>query len=611
MSTFLRFVKRVRCSVVLLTSTVMALPISAEAFEPYPAEEWAAREQIETVLLSPDGKYLSLLVTDPGEGDTVIGVYETTNLKEPVHIQRAKPMNLQYYFWVSDTEILFGADQRVRRQVRGFNRGVFSAKTARVNIVEKTMKEFTEQGFRFEHVLPNKPGKVMLSLVEGSQGGGAQRASAYRTPSYYEMDLKSGRKKLLFRSKISLGNFQLDIDGNAYAAGGRDGEYGTVHYRAKEDGPWKEIYRQHRDSFEDFAVVGREPGKDDHLLVIAHNGSNTRGLWSFDAVNAKFAEPVYQRADVDVWGIRTHSNRWTNMGELVGVVVRKDHTEILYWHNGEAEIYKTLAEQIPNARYLFITSRSRDGKTIVVGNSGPRDPGSYYLYKDGVLSFVGSSMPHLDSERLADVEFISYKARDGRTIHGYLTVPNGKPPFPLVIMPHGGPFVAEFVNYDPWSQMLANHGYMVLQPQYRGSHNYGLEHYRIAFEKGSEAGGKMQDDKDDGALHLIEQGRVDPDRLAMVGWSYGGYAALVASSRDPQIYQCVVAGAAVSDPIMQVNYYRDRVVGAQRLEQVGTWTGAYSPIDNAESVNVPMLLIHGTVESACASGSSEQVQEGT
>ena len=181
-------------------------------------------------------------------------------------------------------------------------------------------------------------------------------------------------------------------------------------------------------------------------------------------------------------------------------------------------------------------------------------------------------------------------------IPAWLTVPHGEPPFPLVVMPHGGPFVAETVAYDKWAQMLANNGHLVLQPQYRGSLNYGLEFLQRAFVDGSQGGRAMQDDKDDGALHLVEEGLAEKDRIAMFGWSYGGYAALVAASRTPQVYQCVIAGAAVSDPTMQVNYIRFRMRGAPSEQWIDYWDKAVSPLDEVAKVNVPMLLVHGDVD---------------
>ncbi len=134
-------------------------------------------------------------------------------------------------------------------------------------------------------------------------------------------------------------------------------------------------------------------------------------------------------------------------------------------------------------------------------------------------------------EDLADVEYHTYRARDGRGIAAYVTFPAGEPPHPLVVLSHGGPFARDRPSYDKWAQLLANHGYLVIQPQFRGSTGYGETSCRAAYAEGGQQGHKMQDDKDDAALYLVEKGLADPDRMAMFGWSYGGYAA-AASQND-------------------------------------------------------------------------------
>ena len=130
-------------------------------------------------------------------------------------------------------------------------------------------------------------------------------------------------------------------------------------------------------------------------------------------------------------------------------------------------------------------------------------------------------------------------------------------------MPHGGPFVTEVVDsFDEWAQLLANNGYMVLQPQYRGSKNYGLDFYKSAFIDGSEVGRACKMTKMT-VPFILPRGLVDGS-MAMFVWSYGGYAALVAASREEQIYQCVIAGAAATDPDMQLDYYRYDMDGSER-----------------------------------------------
>lgn len=421
-------------------------------------------------------------------------------------------------------------------------------------------------------------------------------ATTIRPRSYWEYDFKRNRKKLLVRGQISLGNVQFDSKGNATHAYGfdvRTDEY-TYHWRPKGTKEWREMYRQHEDSFETFRPIAPDPVAENHFLVYAHNGFDKAGLWSFDAENKTFSEVLYRRNDVDSGSPFFHSNRLSNSDDIAGVSWCKDKCHREFFDGAEEALYRQLEGLIPNSDQVSITGRSKDGNTLIVSNSSPRDPGSYYLIRKGKVSKISGRKPYLEHDQLADVQYITYKARDGKDIGGYVTIPNGEGPFPLIVMPHGGPYVSETVDrFSEWPQMLANNGYMVLQPQYRGSQKYGLDFYKSAFINGSEAGRAMQDDKDDGAMHLVKQGMADPDRLAMFGWSYGGYAALIAASREDQIYQCVIAGAAVTDPDMQMDYYRYRIRGASKVEQLTTWDGAISPIKEVDKINVPMLIVHG------------------
>ena len=333
-------------------------------------------------------------------------------------------------------------------------------------------------------------------------------------------------------------------------------------------------------------------------FVVANNGKDKAGLWEYDVKAKKFGELIYARKDVDILGTFDHSNYWKQPDDVVGIRYDSDGPRREFFDGQEQAVYAQLKDLVPNAYFIRLTSRSRDGNTLTVFNSGPRDPGSYYLLHEGKFSKIGSRSPLLQPEHLADVRYIKYKARDGRTIPAHITIPNGKPPFPAVVMPHGGPFVAENVRYDEWAQMLANNGFLVLQPQYRGSKGYGLDHYTSAFntESGGQGGYKMQDDKDDGMLYLVEQGLADKDRLAFYGWSYGGYAALIAAARTPNIYQCSIAGAAVTDNQYQVNHYRALLRGSGKTEQLRFWDESISPIEEVEKVNIPLLVIHGSVD---------------
>lgn len=572
---------------------------AAADFKPYPLEYWALREVINNAQVSPDGKYLGLMKIPARDANPVIEVYDAADLHQEPFRLNADPMEITNFYWVSDTAIIFTLRQKVRDRIEGFNQGVYENRLAMVDVVDRKMRSFDELDATIANLMPNEPNKVILSFIEGGDEGPSSKIrEAFRPRSYWELDLKKGTKSLLIRGKIALGNIDFDADGNPWLARGFDiasGEFIWYIRRAGATG-WEEVHRQHEDDFDTFTIIEKDFSKPDHVLVYANNGNDKVGFWSFDINTLKLNELIYRRNDVDVYGVRYHSNDWQHPDEVVGVTYFKDKLHTEFFDEMEGAAYAQLEGIIPYAWYLNVNSRSRDGNTMTIYNEGPRDPGTFYLLKDGRLQTVGSVQPLLKSEDLADLRYITYKSRDGIDIPAFLTVPQGEPPFPLVVLPHGGPFVAETVVFDEWAQLLANYGYMVLQPQYRGSQNYGMKFYQSAFIDGGQGGYKMQDDKDDGALYLVEQGLTERDRLALFGWSYGGYAALVAAAREPQIYQCVIAGAAVSDPLMQVNYYRYQMRGAQAAEQLRMWDDSVSPLEEASKVNVPLLLIHGSVD---------------
>lgn len=571
---------------------------AADAPKPYPLEYWAMRPVISGVEVSPDGKRLALLRIPSRGANPILEIYDAADLQKKPFRMNADPMELEWFDWVTDTHILFGARRQVRERVKGFNQDTFKYKLVLFDIESKKMRESsTERAAEVVHVLPRRPNKVILAMLPES--GKQRRVSRIPLWDYYEFDLKKNTKKLLIQGTVSRSLIGFDADGNPRLGEGFDlhkGEY-VFYYRQRGSKKWKEIYRIHEDDFENFDPVGFDVDDPDKLYIIANNGHNTEGLWEL-SVSTGTLEPVYQRKDVNVWSVLRSSNRWTDPDRVVGLAYHTDRWHREFFDEVEGATLHQLAGIVPHAHDVSITSRSRDGTTLTVLNRGPRDPGTYYLLKDGRFNVVGSTLPNLESEKLADVEYISYPSRDGKTIPAFLTVPHGKPPFPLVVMPHGGPFVAEVVSFDRWAQLLANNGYMVLQPQYRGSTNFGLEFFKAAFAtpEGGQGGYKMQDDKDDGAKYLVKVGKADPDRLAMMGWSYGGYAAAVAAARTPQIYQCVVAGAGVFDTLMQLNYYRFRVRGTTKLSQTRMWDDSISPIKEVEKVNVPMLIVHGTAD---------------
>ena len=571
----------------------------ASAIDPYPLEYFALPDEIRNVKISPDGERLVSLAIPANDGRTTLEVYDAANLDEaPIRIE-TDLMEIRTAVWVSDDELIIGLRQKVGGEIDDANGAYYKTRIAKLNVNRKKIEMFDEANAVLENVLPHRSGEIIISLPAGNfSEDDTGLEESFRPRSYYEFSLSKGTIRLLTHGRLSLGNIDFDEDGNPWLARGFDkidAEY--VWYRHCGDNKgWQEFHRLHADSHESFTVYGVDPADADSVLVVAGNGHDKKGLWSYNTSTKAFGELIYRRNDVDVSGVRFHSNRWNNQGTVVGVSYYKDRTRYEYFDDEEASINIELEQLIPAAYRTMVTSSSRDGQSLTIFNDGPNDPGSYYMIKDSALKKIGSKQPLLSPLVLADVEYITYQARDGRDLAAFVTRPKDDPPYPLIVMPHDGPFIQEFVYYDEWAQMLANNGYMVLQPQYRGSLGYGVDFHRAAIEGGGQGGYKMQDDKDDGALYLVEQGLADKGRMAMFGWSYGGYAALIAASGTPQNYQCVMAAAAIIDTEFQVDYYRDQRQGHRRNQHLSLWNDSISPIGEVENVNVPVLLIHGSAD---------------
>lgn len=579
------------CSPVLATSDS----------EPYPLEYFALREVVNNVTVSPDGERVAMLRILHRTGNPILHIYDSDDLDNSLMVVDADPMEIRSYFWASENHIIMSMREKVRDKIDGQNQGVYETRSTILNIDKKEFEDFDAPRPVVENVLPHKPNKVIISVQPGLEENLAIR-EAFRPRAYYELDLNRGTKKLLIRGKLDLSQISFDDDGNPRFGRGFDRarqEY-VFYYRDVGEKSWIDSFRISDDSWDIWhgdTVVALDDSVPGNVLMLAHNGDDKQGLWSFNTRTKEFEELLYRRSDVDVYGVRYHSNTWAYPDRVVAVSYFKDNFHFEYFDETERATYAQLEELIPYSHYVNIPSRSRDGKTLIARNIGPRDPGTYYLLRNGEFKMIGSRQPLLDSDKLADVKYITYTARDGRKIPAFVTIPNtGQRPYPLVVLPHGGPQVREVVLYDEWAQMLANNGYMVLQPQYRMSMGYGMDHFLSAFINGSEGGRKMQDDKDDGALFLVEKGYADPDRMAMFGWSYGGYAALVAASRKPQLYQCVIAGAAVADYRRQANEYANATSGTGKIWNEVYQYGVVEPVAEVPNVNIPILLIHGSVD---------------
>jgi len=580
----------------LFATDITVAPVAEAKIQPFPTEYWAVRSAMDDVSVSPDGNYVAFTKINSKKGNPIIEIYAVDDLSAKPYRVGADSMEITGFNWISNEEMTVSFRRQVSKKIKGFNQGAYKSKLALFSMDSKKFEELTDDDFALTMVnaLPSDPDRVLMRYIYFKEG------ESFRAPTFYKVNLKTGSKELVIKANQDQNGYRFDPEGRPrFTTEFDNGSQEIVFkYRLPGGTGWKEYFRQHEDSFETFNYGGLVDGNPDQIYVLANNGHDKTGLWKFNLSTKSFGELVYRRNDVDLLGTLRHSNGWGEPGKVTGAFYFKDKLHRRFFDKSEEAVYRQFEQAVPNAHLVSITSRSRDGNVLVVRNRGPKDPGTFYLFNNGKFSKLGSTNGLLKPEGLSDVEYITYTARDGKSIPGFITKPKGAGPHPLVVMPHGGPFIGETIIFDEWAQLLANNGYMVLQPQYRGSKNYGQNFYQTAFINGGQGGAQMQDDKDDGAQYLISKGLVDKDRVAMFGWSYGGYAALIAASRDPNIYQCVIAGAAVADNNQQVNYYRDRIdtAGAAAIEQLNFWDDSISPIKEVDKVNVPLFVIHGTID---------------
>jgi dipeptidyl aminopeptidase/acylaminoacyl peptidase len=293
-----------------------------------------------------------------------------------------------------------------------------------------------------------------------------------------------------------------------------------------------------------------------------------------------------------------------NTGRVIGGTRLTEKNDYVFFEPHTDVIWRSVKAAFKTAINVDLASWSDDHNVVVVHVFGPDYGESYFFVdmKQHKASPVGPAYAGIDDVALQ--RWIEYKAADGRVLHAYLTLPPGKPEknLPLIVMPHGGPHARDYPGFDWFSQALASRGYVVLQPQFRGSDGFDTGLLHAGF---GEFGKKMQTDLSDGVRALAAQGLIDPKRVCIVGASYGGYAALAGATIDTGVYRCAVSIAGLSDIRAQLRYWRwprnhsdarsdrfwDRFLAVEDPDDPKL--NDISPIKHVDKVTIPILLVHG------------------
>jgi dipeptidyl aminopeptidase/acylaminoacyl peptidase len=377
---------------------------------------------------------------------------------------------------------------------------------------------------------------------------------------------------------------------------------GTYTWRlsAKDDKGWHELWRVDGNRIEAPELLGRgrsadtvfvrRPEDGDAVLYEISLKTGARKKLTFEG-SPRSVDPLYNPLTDDLIGYETVGG--TDGGNLVFL----DPAREAAWESVAA------AFQSGN---ITLSSHNDDFTKLIIFTSSNGDPGTYWLADTAAHKAykIGSQYPGLTPRDIARKTLITYTAADGMKLYAYLTVPVGRDPksLPLIVLPHGGPQSRDDPEFDWFSQAIASRGYAVLQPQFRGSDGWGRDYFMAGQ---GQWGRKMQTDLSDGVRYLAGQGMIDPKRVCIFGWSYGGYAALAGPTLDKGVYRCAVAGAPVSDLRKMLSWergiggakdspsmrYEMRYMGVDSVNSPVLDT--YSPALLADRVDIPILLIHG------------------
>ena len=417
-------------------------------------------------------------------------------------------------------------------------------------------------------------------------------------PAVFRYDLATGERTEVVKPRTDVWEWYADPDGVVRAGIGYLADSWFMLYRKRGADSFTRLgHADYDDESAGYQLLGLARDSDEgYLLSDAKTGRYA--LYRFNYATQQLGELVYANPTNDVEDYVTSRD-----GRQVLAVYFTDDRERVVWLDPAMRAHQDeLARRFPGQYVDFVTQDYADQRFIVwVG--GASEPGAVYLYVPGAgqLEQLARLNSELDPAHLAVTEYTRYKARDGLEIPAYVTLPVGREPrgLPLIVLPHGGPyFVRDVLGYDRDVQFLANRGYAVLQPNFRGSAGYGTE---FAAKGEGQWGRAMQDDLDDGVDWLAQRGVIDPRRVCIVGSSYGGYAALWGVTRNPERYRCAASLAGVTDVGRQLRYVSLQLSGSDRGDWKETVRGqkgfdldSISPLEQVGRLTRPVLLGHGT-----------------
>ena len=574
-----------------IAAALLALfPLPAAAQDD-PAAAFGARESIEGISLSPDGRRIAYLAPYQGQGSRLFTVDLTTGESVQTTAVDGREQRLGNCGWVSAERLVCTvfALRRVQTDVAGARRFVSLDYDGSDIVTLGERERATRYGAALGRVMQWQTDRPETILMTNGAGvvrinTRSNRVESVEDPITYAVDfLSDSRGQVRFHGAQRIrGETRMDSDEIEY------------RYRPSGSNAWQSFGVYNFMSREGMSPLAIDTERDAVFVLEKLNGRMALYRVSLDGSRSR--EQLMSHDEVDVDGVVTLGRR----GRVVGATYATDVRQVVYFDPELRRLAEQLSRAVPNLPLIRFVGASDDEGVLLIWAGSDRDPGRYYTYRKNSrqLNEIMLARPQLEGVQLAEVRAIRFPAADGASIPGYLTLPPGRDPrsLPAIIMPHGGPGSRDEWGFDWLAQYFANRGYAVLQPNFRGSAGYGDQWFqRNGFQSWRTAVG----DVNDAGRWLAREGIADPSKLAIVGLSYGGYAALQSAVLDPELYRAIVAVAPVTD----LNRLREEYRGWTdfRLARDFIGTGAHiregSPAQNARNIRAPVLMFHGDHDS--------------
>lgn len=570
--------------------TAPAAPAPAPA--PIPAADFARIPYISQPELSPNGLYLGGLMGV--EGQQIVAIISLFDQAKPVALKLPEDNQAAWVQWVNNDNMLIGI--RALLPVDGGDRWIIS----RVISVHRPTGKVTR-------ILQDQNGQSGGDVLWTAKDGSpeilvAAQNSIYADdeefwPKVWKVNVQTGRRVPDQKGRAGVMEWYADAAGQVRAGIWYEdrGRKFRLLYRAPGEDSLRTVDRADTKQQESLLAPFLFLPGTNNALAVRDDENGRSAIYEVDMTTRQNLRTVFSAPDGgEVSGAIVSADGMT----LLGASYTGKSDGLIWLDPTLAELQKAIDKALgTSGRRAWVASMSDDRTRMLVSVDRPDSPGALYYFNTagGSMQRIAYFNEALGTKPLNPVRMIQYKARDGLEIEAVLTLPRDRPAktLPVVLMPHGGPWAHDTLDYDYWAQFVASRGYAVIQPNFRGSTGYGTEF--LSAGQG-QMGFAMQDDISDALAWAVKEGIADPARACIVGASYGGYAAMWGIAKDPDQYRCAISIAGVSNLRRDVNDFGDSLMGGKFRDDWRRMTpdfAAVSPINAVARIKAPLLLIHG------------------